>query len=63
MNEDLRKKCKELKVFQDVPYKDIATQLGLKKNSFYNWLRGYYNLSIEKQQELQNILSNFKGEF
>ena len=63
MNEDLRKKCKELKVSQDVPYKDIATQLGLKKNSFYNWLRGYYNLSIEKQQELQNILSNFKGEF
>ena len=48
MNEMLRKKCKELKAFQDIPYTEIAAYLEIKKNSFYNWLKGYYNLSEEK---------------
>lgn len=49
MNDELRRKCKELKAFQDISYKEMATYLEIKRNSFYNWLKGYYNLSIEKQ--------------
>lgn len=49
MNEELRRKCKELKAFQDISYQEMATYLEIKRNSFYNWLKGYYNLSIEKQ--------------
>lgn len=57
MNDELRRKCKELKAFQDISYQEMATYLEIKRNSFYNWLKGYYNLSIEKQKKLQEILS------
>lgn len=57
MNEMLRKKCKELKAFQDISYTEIAAYLEIKKNSFYNWLKGYYNLSEEKQRKLQDIIT------
>lgn len=50
MNEQLRQKCKELKLFQDIKYKEIAEYLEITPNSFYNWIRGYYNLSEDKQR-------------
>lgn len=60
MNDELRKKCKELKIFQNVPYSEIAALLDIKKNSFYNWLKGYYNLSETRQEQLKEILSCLK---
>lgn len=49
MNNDfLRKQVKELKIFQDISYKEIAEYLEIQRNSFYNWLKGYYNLSDDK---------------
>lgn len=60
MNEALRKQVKELKVYQDITYKELAEYLEIQRNSFYNWLKGYYNLSEEKQIQLQDIINNLK---
>lgn len=60
MNEALRRKVKELKVYQDISYKELAEYLEIQRNSFYNWLKGYYNLSEEKQQQLTDIINNLK---
>lgn len=60
MNEALRKQVKELKVYQDITYKELAEYLEIQRNSFYNWLKGYYNFSEEKQIQLQEIINNLK---
>ena len=60
MNEILRKKCKELKCFQGVPYVELAEHLEIKKNSFYNWLKGYYELGEEKQRRLLDVIACLK---
>lgn len=57
MQENLRKQVKLLKALQNISYKEIAEHLELNKNSFYNWLKGYYNFSEEKEQRLIEILS------
>ena len=44
MQDKLRKEVKQLKVFNDITYKEISEYLEIQKNSFYNWLRGYYDL-------------------
>ena len=44
MNEILRKEVKLLKALQGVSYKEIAEEyLGIRQDSFYSWLKGYYN--------------------
>ena len=62
MNDFLRKQVKALKAFQDISYKELANYLSIRDTSFYNWLKGYYDLSEKKQQELQEIISNLKEE-
>lgn len=57
MQENLRKQVKLLKALQNVSYKEIAEYLEINKNSFYNWIKGYYDFSIEKEQRLTEILS------
>ena len=56
MQEYLRKQTKMLKALQDITYTEIAEYLEMNKNSFYNWLNGYYNLSTEKENRLKEIL-------
>lgn len=56
----MRKQVKELKCFQDISYKELAEYLEIKQNSFYNFMKGYYNLSFEKAQQLQEIITNLK---
>jgi len=60
LNDELRRKVKELKVYQDITYKELAEYLEIQRNSFYNWLKGYYNFSEEKQQQLTDIINNLK---
>ena len=60
MNEKLRIECKNLKAFQNKSYKELAENLEIKTDSFYCWLKGYYNLSLEKQQRLEEIISMLK---
>lgn len=57
MQEELRKKVKLLKALQNVSYIEIAGYLEIHRNSFYNWLKGYYNLSAEKESQLKEIIS------
>ena len=60
MNDKLRVECKKLKAFQDISYKELAENLEIKTDSFYCWLKGYYNLGLEKQQRLEEIISLLK---
>jgi hypothetical protein len=48
MDDLLRQQCKELKIYQGVKYSEIADYLEIKKNSFYNWLKGQYTFSQER---------------
>lgn len=54
----MRNQVKNLKVFQNISYKEIASYLEIHKNSFYNWLKGYYNLSEENEKRLTEIIEN-----
>ena len=57
MNEILRKEVKLLKAFQGVSYKELAEEyLGIRQDSFYSWLKGYYNLGEEKQKQLYDVV-------
>lgn len=40
MQDILRKKVKVLKALQNVTYTEIAEDLEINRNSFYNWLSG-----------------------
>lgn len=57
MQNELRKEIKLLKALQGVSYNEIAEHLEIHKNSFYNWLKGYYNLSAEKENRLIEIIN------
>lgn len=56
MNEDLRKQVRLLKALQGITYKEIAEYLEITTNALYNWLRSQYNLSLEKQIKLKEII-------
>lgn len=58
MQEKLRKQVKCLKAFQNVSYCEIAAYLEIHKNSFYNWLKGYYDLSADKEKRLIEIITD-----
>lgn len=60
MNNQLRKEVKELKVFQGITYTEIAEYLEVSRNSFYNWLNGYYEFSLEKEIRLNEIIGLLK---
>lgn len=60
MNNKLRYECKCLKVFQNISYKELAEYLEIKQDSFYCWLKGYYDFSIEKQRKLKSIIDILK---
>lgn len=60
MDELLRNECKYLKCYKDISYKQIADQLGIKQDSFYNWLKGYYSFSYKRRVQLQYIISALK---
>ena len=59
MNDELRKQVRLLKALQKITYKEIAEEyLEVSKNSFANWLNGYYNFSTDKLHRLQNIIND-----
>lgn len=57
MQDELRNKVKLLKALQDISYNELSQHLEIHRNSFYNWLKGYYNLSAEKEKRLREILA------
>ena len=60
MDDFLRNECKLLKVYQGITYKEIADYLEIKQDSFYSWLKGYYNFSLERKEQLKDILANLR---
>ena len=60
MNDKLRVEVKLLKALQGISYKEIAYYLEISPDSFYNWLKGYYNLCEEKQNRLLEIITCLK---
>lgn len=60
MNEFLRKECKMLKAMQGVSYKELAELLEVRQDSFYSWLKGYYDYSDRRQLRLKEILDTIK---
>lgn len=60
MNDFLRKECKLLKALQNISYKELSEYLEIKTDSFYCWLKGYYDLSYQKQKQLHEIINTLK---
>ena len=60
MNDFLRKEVKLLKAIQGIPYKEIAEFLEIRQDSFYNWLKGYYNFGEERQARLYDVVACLK---
>lgn len=51
---------KLLKALHNVSYGSVAKELGINRNSLYNWMRGAYSFSKEKQETLQDIIDRYK---
>ena len=60
MDNYLRKEAKLLKALQGVSYKELAEHLEIKTDSFYCWMKGYYNFSPERQARLLEIITLLK---
>lgn len=60
MNDKLRKEVKLLKALQGVSYKEIAELLEIRQDSFYNWLKGYYEFGEERQNRLLDVICCLK---
>jgi predicted transcriptional regulator len=60
MNDFLRKECKMLKALQGITYKELSEYIEIKQDSFYCWLKGYYELSEHKQNTLKEIIETLK---
>ena len=50
------KKAKECN--QDWKYYQFAEVISITPAAFYNWLKGYYSLSNQKRNELEQLISN-----
>ena len=61
-DETLRENVKKLKVYQDIPYKELAELLQIKTNSFYNWLKGQYSFSDARKLQLEDLVNTLKEE-
>ena len=57
MQEDLRKRVKILKALQGVQYSELAAYLEIQKKRINKWLKGYYNLSAEREKRLFEIIN------
>ena len=60
MNDKLRKDVKLLKALQGISYKEIAELLEIRQDSFYNWIKGYYEFGEERQNRLIEIICCLK---
>lgn len=60
MNNQLRIDCRLLKALKGISYNEIAGYLEISSSSFYNWIRGTYDLGETKQYKLKKILENLK---
>lgn len=55
----LREKVKEFRKQKGLPYSFLAREIGIKKQSFYNFMGGAKGLSQEKKEELEKTIRRF----
>lgn len=60
MNDYLRNECKMLKVLQGVSYKELAELIEVRQDTFYSWLKGYFNFSPSRQKRLKEVIGLLK---
>lgn len=60
MNDLLRKECKLLKALQGITYKELSSYLEIRPDSFYCWLKGYYDFGTDTQNRLTEIIETLK---
>ena len=56
----LGEKIKYLRKKSDMSQQTLADYLEIKTSSFYNWLKGQYDFSTERQNRLAEIIGNLK---
>ena len=61
-DETLRENVKKLKIYQNIPYKELAELLEIKTNSFYNWLKCQYTFSDARKLQLEDLINTLREE-
>lgn len=59
-NEILRNEVKELKLQEGVSYKEFVEIINYNYSTFYSWLRGSFNYSEEKLEDIENLINSIK---
>lgn len=58
-DKELRKNVKLLKATDSIKsYTELAEMLEMSRDSFYNWLRGYYDFGAAKKERLKELISD-----
>lgn len=58
-DKELRKNVKLLKATDSIKsYTELAEMLEMSRDSFYNWLRGYYDFGAAKKERLKGLISD-----
>ena len=61
--EILRKQVKLAKALNDDwSFKQMGEAIEITAHAFYNWLHGYYELSSQKERQLQSLISDLLEE-
>ena len=55
---NLRWLTKLAKIKSDFNYNEMAEVLQITDHAFYNWLNGYYDLSVTKASKLKSLLAD-----
>lgn len=58
-NQVLREKTKSLKNDWGISYVSITKKLGWGETTLYRWLKGEFNLSQEKIEQITNLLKQY----
>lgn len=56
----LRYLVKLQKIYNGIPYAAIADRLGIRRSSFYNWLKGQYDFGDERREQLADLLKTIQ---
>ena len=59
MGTNLRERCKTFLNTLQTPVTKFCRQIGISPSSFYQWQRGFFELSTETQQRINNFLIRY----
>ena len=56
----LQKEVRLIKACYGVKYSTMASEIGVKPSSFYNWLQGSYSFTSGNEQALRNFIEKYR---